>query len=140
MHRLNKMNISFNFMKSNFFKGEVIYLNNKISKQDIQADISRVEAINLKIPKIGKVTMKKIKSIIGSLEWFIPFIPNLSPKIEKLKNKTKNKRILEWTEDDKNLFERIIREIRRNTLLVHPKLTKNLLLNAMHLIIQLVQL
>ncbi|KAG0435873.1 Transposon Tf2-6 polyprotein, partial [Dictyocoela muelleri] len=128
--RLDENNISVNFNKSNFFKEEVIYLGNKISRNGIQADIRRVDSIKLKMPNTGKVTSKKIKSIIGSLEWFRPFISNLSSKINKLHNKTKKNGNLIWKEEDNIILENIISNIKENTLLVHPNLNEEFILEC----------
>ncbi|KAG0442508.1 Transposon Tf2-9 polyprotein [Dictyocoela muelleri] len=128
--RLIKMNISVNFKKSNFFKEEVVYLGNKISKYGIQADTGRIDLIKFKIPEIGKVTLKKIKSIIGSIEWFRPFIKNLSFKLEILNMKTRKNKKLFWTEEDSIMVENILKEIQENTLLHHPNLNDNFILEC----------
>ncbi|KAG0441665.1 Retrovirus-related Pol polyprotein from transposon 17.6 [Dictyocoela muelleri] len=130
LNRLSKMNISINFGKSNFCLSEVVYLGNKISKYGIQADISRVDSIYLKIPKMGRVARKKVKSIIGTLEWFRPFISNFSNKISKLNIKTKKNGNLIWDEEDKKIVENMIYLIKKNTLLVHPDLNKEFVLEC----------
>ena len=86
---LRKSNISINFEKSAFVKTSVNYLGKIISDKGIRPDISRVDAFALKIPEAGKITRKQLKSIMSFLEWFRPYVKDLSKKLYHLTNKTK---------------------------------------------------
>ncbi|KAG0440693.1 Transposon Ty3-G Gag-Pol polyprotein [Dictyocoela muelleri] len=82
---ISKFKINFN--KSGFFKPKILYLGQIIYLGFIKPDITKL--VNLKkfgIPKNKRQFMK----IIGSIQWFGPYITNLSNKNDLLSSKLAN--------------------------------------------------
>ncbi len=97
---LAQNNVSVNFEKSNFGKHTVHYLGYVIDEHGIKANHEKIKGFKQTLPKIGKATAKQIKGVIGFIEWFRPFIPNLSAKIDTINEKTRKNVKKEWTEND----------------------------------------
>ncbi|MGL5709110.1 MAG: reverse transcriptase domain-containing protein [Aeromonas sp.] len=121
IERLVKGNISINFEKSLFAKTEVKYLGQLINSEGIRADINRVniELIN-KIPK----TKKQLMSLIGYINWFRNYIPNLSSIISNITGKLKTSSAIEWTDRDTQTIQDIFNSIKANILLNFPDYKK----------------
>ncbi len=64
LNRLKENGVAINFEKSNFFKEEVKYLGNIISKDGIKADITKINTVErFKIPK----TKKQLMQLLGTI-------------------------------------------------------------------------
>ncbi|KAI5188004.1 hypothetical protein NEHOM01_2485, partial [Nematocida homosporus] len=119
-------NVIINVEKSNFFCKSVTYLGHVISEQGIQPSLDRVEALErVKAPK----SRKDIESIIGLLNWYRPFIPQLSeelrPLLAKMKgDQRKEKGKIIWTAEDDRLLQKLVQIIRKRILLSIPDVNK----------------
>jgi hypothetical protein len=108
--------------KSNFMQEAVIYLGNHISKEGLRADISKIVELKNKIGKPRNI--KELRIIVGLLNWFRPYLSNLSCKIVTITNKLKNNELKNWKEEDTKCIYDILAEIEKKTLLHHPDFTK----------------
>ncbi|KAG0440724.1 Retrovirus-related Pol polyprotein from transposon [Dictyocoela muelleri] len=79
-------NISVNFDKSVFGKSELIYLGHIIDNEGIKANTIKLKET---IANLRGETRKDVQKINGLLNWFRPFIPILSIKINFLTDKLK---------------------------------------------------
>ncbi|KAG0420524.1 Retrovirus-related Pol polyprotein from transposon 17.6 [Dictyocoela roeselum] len=115
--RLKSHNISINFNKSEFAKQKITFLEHVISTEGIQADISNLHKFKIRKPK----NKRELQKILGLLNWFRPYIPNLSLRIHPLCQKVaRNNKEFKWSTEDENLFSEIIDQIEKRPLLVHP--------------------
>ncbi len=130
LDKLKENNISINFSKSNFLQNEVKYLGYILGTDGIRPNLEKVVKFKEKIPNIGKITKKKIKSIIGFVEWFRPFIPRLSDKIYQFTQKTKKEADANWTQQDLNKLQEILEEISLEPVLTIPDTTKPFVLEV----------
>ncbi|KAG0442150.1 Retrovirus-related Pol polyprotein from transposon 17.6 [Dictyocoela muelleri] len=104
-----KNEISINFDKSEFFKHEIEFLGHRITKDGIKPILTKIEAYeDIKIK-----TKKQLQKILGFMNWFRPFIPNLSILLAELyeKLKTKGNRI-QMSEEDYNMIKEIFKKIK----------------------------
>ncbi len=117
-----------NFEKSKFGVEEVTFLGQRISKEGVRADLSKLELYKgLKPPS----TIKQLRRLVGIFNWFRKFVPNMSVKIARISEKLKGKEVkVTWTSEDENIRQEIFNEIEKNTMLAHPDLNKNFLLQT----------
>ncbi|KAG0435920.1 Transposon Tf2-6 polyprotein, partial [Dictyocoela muelleri] len=120
LSKLKESNVSINFDKSRFFKTEVVYLGHKIDKNGTRADTSRLLPFEKIIPK----TKKQLQRLIGLLNWYRPYIKNLSNKILKLTDKLRGNKAFEWKNEDTDNLKKIYEEIKEQTLLHYPDIKK----------------
>ncbi|ORD99557.1 POL3 [Hepatospora eriocheir] len=85
---LNKHQVSINYDKSSFLLQEVKYLGQIINGNGIRPDTSRISKLLNYLPAN---TPKKCQRVIGLLNWFRPYLPNLSQKISEITSKMKLK-------------------------------------------------
>ncbi|KAG0435700.1 Transposon Ty3-I Gag-Pol polyprotein [Dictyocoela muelleri] len=64
---------------------------------------------------------EKLQSLIGFINWYRSFLPNLSTKLRNITEKLKNKKII-WSEEDKKLLSNIFEEIKICTTLSFSKI------------------
>lgn len=76
---------SINFDKSHFAKHEVTYLGIIISRTGIKADISRTAAFR---KESAPTKQKHFQIILGFINWFRPYIKNLSTMLATISAKT----------------------------------------------------
>ena len=112
---LEKENIVVNFEKSCFLKQRVNFLGYILTSEGVQADTSRVEGLELKIPK----TKKHIMKIVGFCNWFKEHIPHLLELLLPITKKLKNKTIIWITQDSEHLKE-IYNKSKQAVLLSYP--------------------
>lgn len=128
LQKLKENNIAINVEKSNLYSNEVKYLGVKLNSEGMRPDTSRIKEIEeYKMPKNRKQTQK----LLGYINWFRPFLQNLSIRIcpitEKLQKKHKD---FVWTDDDTKTVTRIFFEIKETTLLCYPDTTKEFILET----------
>ena len=68
-------------------------------------------------------TCKKLMSIIGTINWFRPYIKNLSMKIYPITNMLQKGNKLEWTNKHTQILQSINCEIKEAPLLSHADYT-----------------
>ncbi|KAI5193293.1 hypothetical protein NEMIN01_2454 [Nematocida minor] len=127
--RFQRYNIILNIEKSNFFQSRVIYLGNIISEKGIQADTQKLDIFKKSRPP---KTAKELMSLIGTINWFRPYIPNLSIKLGILNKKLKGgkredikKNAISWSPEDEECRQDIFNTIQRQIVLSNPDPTKS---------------
>ncbi len=124
LNKLKEANVKINFDKSSFLVEEVKYLVLIISKKGIKADISKIEKIQqLEVPK----SKKQLQKLLGFINWFRDFLPNISTKIEPLTNKLKkrNNENFHWDKKDEKIRQDVFKLIINHSLLTHPDFSKD---------------
>ena len=116
-----KNNISINFEKSKFFKDEVVYLGHVINKDGIKADISNLQDFR---NHSNPTTVKQLQRLLGIINWFRPFIPNLSNKICPLTSKLHKGVKFQWSEEDSKIVDTIFDDILKQQQITYPDFTK----------------
>ena len=112
---LREAGAAINFTKSRFAEKEISFLGNVINEEGRRPDLSRVETYNFTVPK----NKKQLQSFLGFINWFRPYIMNMSERVAKLTDKLSSER-LKWDEADTRIALEILDDIKTNTLLSHP--------------------
>lgn len=109
--------VSINFEKSNFCRREIKYLGHIINQNGIKADISRVSAME----KLGKPqTRKQLQKLVGFVNWFRPYVQNLSTLLHPITKLLKQNRQVIWKEPQTQALKQIFEKIKENIQLAHP--------------------
>ena len=111
--------ISINFEKSSFAKEEVHYLGHIISAKGIKPDIEKVKKLRIPMAR----TRKDVQKLVGFLNWFRPFVKDLSNKLNSIYDKIKSERV-DWTQKDTETVQQILHEIESQTILHYPDMNK----------------
>ncbi|KAG0420474.1 Transposon Tf2-6 polyprotein [Dictyocoela roeselum] len=117
---LKTNNVAINFDKTRFFKQKVTYLGHIIDKHGSRADISRLVPIEKLIPR----TKRQLQRLLGVLNWYRPYLPNLSMKIIKLTDKLKGNSNFKWDADDDRILNNIYNDIKRQVIIYFPDISK----------------
>ena len=117
---LQQNNASVNFKKSQFCLTEIKFLGQVISQSGIRADISRVNELHLEPPR----SKKELQRLLGTLNWFRPFVRNASKKLLPLTDKLSMLKNFQWRKEDTNSLDKVVKEIKEQTILNHPDLSK----------------
>ncbi|KAG0436063.1 Retrovirus-related Pol polyprotein from transposon 17.6 [Dictyocoela muelleri] len=124
---INKNSISINFEKCQFCLEKVCFLGHEIDSNGIKPLTSKIDGLEIKPPK----TKKQLEKILGLLNWFRPFIENLSGMTcdfyENLKSKDKK---IMWTKNDTDKLEMIFKTIKKTPTLHHVDLNKEFILKC----------
>ena len=116
LDKLKEKNLSINFSKCSFCQSELKYLGHIVSAQGIKADDSRVNSLRFQTPKSRRETMK----LLGTINWFRPFLPGLSGKLLKIYDKLKKGSVFKWNLEDSKVVNSLCDEIKLATVLHHP--------------------
>ncbi|KAG0435586.1 Retrovirus-related Pol polyprotein from transposon 17.6 [Dictyocoela muelleri] len=124
---LTSYNVSVNFEKSTFARDEIEFLGHKIYKFGIRPNISKLESYANFIPK----TKKPLQRLLGFINWFRPFIKNLSILTASLYEKLKGKgsKII-WSQSDNNITKKLFSLINNCHTLHHPDINKEFTLRC----------
>ncbi len=131
---LHRNNISINFSKSSFFRKSIRFLGNIISANGISPDPSRIQNLsqNTKIK-----TKKDLQSLLGFINWFRPYVKNLSTRLLRITNKLKEKSFT-WGDEEINITMRFLMifkvECYYNFLIMENPLSYLLMLQTMVLV------
>ncbi|KAG0434667.1 Retrovirus-related Pol polyprotein from transposon 17.6 [Dictyocoela muelleri] len=117
---LFKHNFGINFEKCEFAKSSATLLGHIVSDKGIKPDVSKIESFKYKRSK----NKKQLERLLGFINWFMIYIPNLTPKIAKFYEKIKEKAFERNLEDNENM-EKIFKEIKDQRTLHYPDLNKN---------------
>ncbi|MEG0619308.1 MAG: reverse transcriptase domain-containing protein [Bacilli bacterium] len=124
--RLKTNNIAINQEKSKFAQPNVIFLGNNISRHGISPNLQRCK---IDIKDININTPKRLMSLIGKLNWYRPFIENLSSLMAPLTDKLKGKPVkIEWGDKDTEILQEILIRLNNNITLVPPDPNKKFIL------------
>lgn len=118
--------ISINFDKSRFFQDQVTYLEHIVDKHGTRPDISRL----IQFEKIIPNTKRKLQRLLGILNWYRPYITDLSRKIIGFTDKLKSKANFQWTDKDTDTMRIIYEEIKQQTLIHFPDVRKDFILET----------
>lgn len=122
---IKENNISVNFDKSEFCKGKITFLGNEISQKGITPAQERIKNIETKNIK----TKKGLQKLLGYINWYRPYLPNLSRKLVNITNKLKDKEIF-WSTEDQKTVQEIINEINSKPVLKFPDFSKKFILET----------
>lgn len=114
---LQKSQAEINFKKSAFCSKEIVYLGHVISGEGIRPDTNRID--KFKIPTIKN--KRDLQKLLGLLNWFRPFIPNFSKKLNDIYDRLKKGKDKHPSDKEREIVSRIIQEIKKGTLLHFPK-------------------
>ena len=116
-NRLTANFIQRNMEKSEFLKKEISFLDHIISQNTVKADLSTFDEF-----KIAKqpINQKELKSLLGYINFFRPYIQNLSTLIIPITDKLRQKGF-SWTAEDQKIIKSVAEMINRNQELVIPK-------------------
>ncbi len=103
LKRLRNNNISINFKKSRFLTITAKFLGSIIEDVSIRADISNLNEAKFEVPP---KTLKQLRSTIGYINWFRPYIPFLPHEIHFLNDKLKSKNI-QFSTHEKELLKNL---------------------------------
>ena len=117
--RLHGHTMAINMDKSSFGLEQVQYLGHIISADGIKADITRIKGLT--VPKIKN--KRDIQKLTGLLNWFRPFVKNLSIRLAPIYDKLTEEQVT-WSEENQKIVEGIINEIQTSTLLHYPDVNK----------------
>ncbi|KAH9387479.1 uncharacterized protein NEMAJ01_2375, partial [Nematocida major] len=122
--RLKEHNIILNPEKTHFSQTKVEYLGHIVTEKGVQADIKKVALLKQMPPPHN---LKTLRSLLGQLNWFRPYVPNLSKQIEAFTNKlqgkdrsTSKRAPIEWTTEDEKTRQHIYQQIERQIVLANP--------------------
>lgn len=115
---LRTNNLTVNLKKCRFLQKEINYLGITINKDGIKPDMMRVKDFTLwPDPK----TKRQWQKLLGYINWYRPYVPNLSSKLaslyEKLRNGNNDYRA---SESDKKNLKHIYNSIKNSAMLFHP--------------------
>lgn len=107
-------------------KNEVKYLGNIINNQGIRPDVSRTMKLKNFMPK----NKKDLQKILGLINWFRPFIKNLSTRLAGLYDKLQKENKFQWNQQDTTLINEIFSEINKQVMLNYPDFNKSFILET----------
>lgn len=117
LSKFSEKNICLNPRKCSFLKPEISYLGLIINGKNVKPNESRLKEFN-KWPE--PKTKRQLQKILGLINWYRPFIPNLSsllsPLYEKLKDNNKS---FTLDENQKETVNKIYELIKSGTSLAH---------------------
>ncbi|KAG0440563.1 Transposon Tf2-9 polyprotein [Dictyocoela muelleri] len=118
---LNTNSISINFEKGKFNEREIEFLGHKINENGITPVIAKLDSYECFKPK----TKKQLQKLLGFINWFRPFVKELSILTANLYEKLKSRgnKVI-WTQADELEVRRIFEKIRNCSTLHHPNLNK----------------
>ncbi|KAG0438521.1 Retrovirus-related Pol polyprotein from transposon [Dictyocoela muelleri] len=124
---IKENNISVNFEKSEFVKRQINFLGHTITEKGIIPNISKLDNLSCESVK----TKKHLQHLLGVINWYRPFIPNISIKLHPIYEllKTKDRKI-QFSNADKKLIQQVIEEIKQKPLLNHPDINQNFVLKC----------
>lgn len=120
--------MAINWEKTNLFSHTVKYLGHTLSEEKIFPDIQKAIEYNFTTPP---KTKKQLQKVLGFINWFRPFLPQLSGKISVLNDKLKTaKRNIEWCEQDTQIIQGLLDEVKNHKGLHYPDLRKEFYLEC----------
>ena len=127
LEALQRSNLRINRKKSSFFVDQVEYLGLMISRSGIKASPRHTEALSsMKSPTNHRQAMQ----VVGLINWFRPFVSNLSTKMARITELTKRDIEFGWTTEHEKDLRKVISEIQAEIRLSHPDFTKRFYLHT----------
>ncbi|KAG0420634.1 Retrovirus-related Pol polyprotein from transposon 17.6 [Dictyocoela roeselum] len=117
LRRLYESGASINYEKSSFGLDSVKYLGLIITPAGIKPDVSKIDEFSVNNIK----TKKKLERLLGFLNWFRPFVKDISLITAKLYEKLKTeKRAITLSPEDHASISRIVDIIKSQPILYFP--------------------
>ncbi|KAG0430133.1 Transposon Tf2-11 polyprotein, partial [Dictyocoela muelleri] len=121
-------NAIINTSKSEFLKEKINYLGFEISEGKYRPEKGRME--NFYVWKIPK-TKRQLQILLGKINWYRKFIPNVSLKLFDLYEKLKlNKNKFNINEEEMKLVFKIYEHLKTNMYLYLPNLNEPFFINS----------
>lgn len=127
MDCIEENNIVISFEKSKFLKNEVTYLGHIISAKGIQPDATKAEDLKKRIKVKNK---KQLMKVLGAINWFREFIPQLSIICEPLTGKLRKVTKFIWSDEDEEIIRKFFKVIKRQITLAYPDYYKPFILGV----------
>ncbi|KAG0440919.1 Retrovirus-related Pol polyprotein from transposon 17.6 [Dictyocoela muelleri] len=128
LDRLREYNVKINFEKSKFFVNELKILGYLVNKDGIKSDKIYLEN---KIFNKDIKTKKDVQKLLGILNWYRLFIPNMSNRVSKISDLLKIKGLqIKWTDEMKKIILDIKNDIKRESILIFPDYNKKFILQC----------
>ena len=106
-----------NNSKSKFYLREVTYLGVSISSEGLKPVYQGKFELNLLTPV---TTKKQLQRLIGVINWFRPFLPNLSSQLAPVTFLLQGKESIKWMSLHQTIIEEINQMINQQPTLAHP--------------------
>lgn len=122
LERLRQAGLSINLQKCTFAQKQLLYLGHVITEGRLMPNPRKIEALTrIKKP----TTVKEVRSIMGSLNYFQSYIPDFArhmvPVSDLLRGRsTDNQRRVEWTDDCQSALTTVVEELRKALLHIPP--------------------
>ena len=113
LDRLKTNGVLINYNKSRFGVGQVKYLRYIIEAGKVKPDISNM---NTDIFNRAPKRLKELRALLGYINWFRPYLMNLSDLVSPLTEKLKEVEF-SWSDQDSNLLKEIL-----NIIMKQPEL------------------
>ena len=121
-NRLAEFNVKLKLAKCTFMQNSVKFLGHEISKDGIKPLLDKVQAIkDLKSP----TKRKELMSVLGLINYYLKFIPNLSKYSGKLTELLRKDIKYRWTEEHEEALSIIKLLISEHTNLCYPNPNKD---------------
>ncbi len=126
MTRLKIHGSTINREKSHFFQTQVEYLGVIIDKDGVRPCMRVINQIStIKKPN----TINQVRKVLGMINYFRAFIPNLSSLISPITNLLKGQNVqknskINWKEDHTKIINRILNTLKQQPMLHHPDSSK----------------
>lgn len=114
---LKEVGASLNGKKSMFYQSRIEYLGIELSKDGMRPLVT--EKLRLKNLTPAN-TKRKVRKLLGVINWFRNFIPNLSGTVAPLSDLLKCPGKLIWTDIHEAIVTQIVETVNKRPLLVHP--------------------
>ena len=99
-----------------FLQPEVTYLGYRIDKHGIHPTQERIEAVkNMPAP----TNAKELRSVVGAVNFYSRFIPNLHPMCAPLYTLTKDSVKWHWSKASDDVFQKLKQAVTSENTLVH---------------------
>ena len=124
--RFKHYNVSINWNKSKFNIPKVKYLGCVIDENGIHPSTEIINRFKFKVP----TTKKELQRILGFINYFRPFIQNISLKLVNIYDKLKKESKFTWNETDTKILSDIEKELREETVLHHPDINRRFVIKT----------
>lgn len=127
LKRLAQYNLKVNLKKCSFAMSKLLYLGHLVSKEGIQPDPAKIEAVTkLKPPK----DVSEVRTLIGLFSYYRRFIKNFSHIAEPLVRLTQKGIQFEWGEEQKKAFSTLTSHLIKQPILAYPDFSQPFILQT----------